>query len=498
MSRRLVWLACVFALGCGPTPIEPPTDGGSDADGVAGCGVGKASCNGTCIDVSADDSNCGGCGLICSSGTHCVAEACQASKIEHVVLIVQENHSFDAYFGRYCQAAAGSNPTCTSGPNCCERAPDTEPHGASPIVLDDSANFGTDRDHKQACELQEINTGKMDGYVTGSSGSDTCLGFGPSCSSTNNFALADQTTVGAYWTLANSSALADRYFQPIAGGSASNDMYFATTHFQFIDNAYFPLSIASGCVDPNGTCITSARASYTGRTTIADLLLQAGKTFAVYADGYAEARAAAPSCASAPSYCPYSSCIAHPIACHACIYDPSDIPFEYYATLVDSAHMRDYADLQTDVTAGTLPSFSYVKAREYRNEHPNVSTISDGISFVTSTLNTLSVTPYVDNTLVLLTWDEGGGFFDHVSPPPGIDKDDSGATVPYGTRVPLVAIGKFARTGNVSHVQMEHSSIVRFLEYNFIGPVGQLGFNDAKVNNIGSLLDPAQTGIPIP
>jgi len=211
--------------------------------------------------------------------------------------------------------------------------------GASPIVLDDASNFGTDRDHLQVCELQEIDNGKMDGYVTGSTGSDTCLGFGPSCSSTNNWALADQTTVGAYWLLADSSALADRYFQPLAGGSASNDMYFATTHFQFLDNAEFPLSIASGCVDPTNSCITSARASYTGVTTIADLLLQANKTFAVYADGYAEAKAAAPSCPSAPSYCPYSSCITHPIACHACIYDPSDIPFEYYATLTDSSHM---------------------------------------------------------------------------------------------------------------------------------------------------------------
>jgi phospholipase C len=139
-----------------------------------------------------------------------------------------------------------------------------------------------------------------------------------------------------------------------------------------------------------------------------------------------------------------------------------------------------------------------VKAREYHNEHPNVSTISDGISFVTSTLSMIATSSYADSTLVLLTWDEGGGFFDHVSPPPSIDTDDNGVAVPYGTRVPMLAIGKFARVGTVSHVELEHSSVVRFLEYNFIGQVGQLGFNDAKVHNIGSLLDPTQTGIPIP
>jgi len=117
---------------------------------------------------------------------------------------------------------------------------------------------------------------------------------------------------------------------------------------------------------------------------------------------------------------------------------------------------------------------------------------------VTATLQAIASSPYAPSTLVLLTWDEGGGFFDHVPPPPGIDADNQGQTVPYGTRVPLLAIGPFARQGTVSHVQMEHSSVVRFLEYNFVGPVGQLGGNDAKVANIGSLLDPSATGIVVP
>jgi hypothetical protein len=62
----------------------------------------------------------------------------------------------------------------------------------------------------------------------------------------------------------------------------------------------------------------------------------------------------------------------------------------------------------------------------------------------------------------------------------------------------MLAIGPFAKKGTVSHVTMEHSSLVRFLEYNFIGPVGQLGYNDAKVANIGSLLDPSKTGVHVP
>ena len=67
-----------------------------------------------------------------------------------------------------------------------------------------------------------------------------------------------------------------------------------------------------------------------------------------------------------------------------------------------------------------------------------------------------------------------------------------------GTRVPLIALGPFARTNVVSHVPMEHSSIVKFLEFNYLGATGQLRARDAVVNNIGSLLDPARTGVTVP
>ena len=415
------------------------------------------------------------------------------------MLIVEENHTFDAYFGRYCKAEPGSNPTCTMGPACCESAPRQEPGGATPIVLDDASNFAADRDHAQDCELQQIDGGKMDRFVAGSVGAATCLGVGPSCSSPSNWALAGPDTMAPYWALADGNALADRYFQPVAGSTASNNMYFAVAHFQFFDNAAVPIAVGSPSNCTSSICLDGMPTRYSGRNTVADLILQAGKTFTVYADGYAGAVEAGPSsCASIPPECPYSSCLDHPLACHGCIYDASDIPFVYYKQFADSPHIKDYLELQRDLDAGALPNFAFVKARLYRNEHPNVSTISDGAAFVTDTIDRIEASSYADNTLVLLTWDEGGGFFDHVSPPASIDTDTSGKPVPYGTRVPFLAVGSLVRKGVVSHVRMEHSSIVRFLEYNFVGPVGQLGFNDAKVNNLGSLLDPSKTGIRIP
>jgi phospholipase C len=481
----------------GSDASAPSTDGAMiDANS---CDAG-AICSGTCGDVSQNDRNCGTCGHVCPADQHCVAATCQTSKIQHVVLIVQENHTFDSYFGRYCQATSGSNPTCTTGSNCCEAAPAREPKGATPIVLDDDptspdSNFATDRDHTAMCELQQIDGGKMDGFVTGSVGTGPCLG--PDCASPRNWALAAAPTVGPYWSLASSNALADRYFQPVVGSTSSNNMYFATARFEFLDNSVMPSTIGSGCVDQTGLCLDGTPTDYQNRTTIADLLMQAGKTFAVYADGFAEAASAAPNCPSPPSSCPWASCFFHPVACHGCIYDPSDIPFAYFHQLGDR-YTKDYDDLQADLDARRLPNFSFVKAREYRNEHPNLSTLGDGIAFAIDTIQSIESSLYADSTLVLLTWDEGGGFFDHVAPPAGVEVDGQGQLIPYGTRVPLIAIGPFVRKGSVSHVQMEHSSIVRFLEYNFVGPVGQLGHNDAKVNNIGSLLDPSSTGVHVP
>jgi phospholipase C len=352
----------------------------------------------------------------------------------------------------------------------------------------------------QVCELQQIDGGKMDQYVTGATGSDTCAGSGPDCASTNNFALANSGTVGGYWTLADGNALADRYFQPIVGSSSSNDMYLAISHFQFLDDTEMPNTI--GCLlncSLLSVCLSGAKTLYTGRTTVADLLLAAGKTFTAYAEGYADAVAAgAGSCPNIAGSCQYSE-FTHPIAYELCRYDASDIPFNYYSQFAGGTYMADfYTRFAQDVAANKLPNFAYVKAMTTRNEHPNYSTISDGYNFVTSVIQTISQSSYANSTLILLTWDEGGGFFDHVAPPPGVDTDDANMPVPYGTRLPMLAIGPFAKKGFVSHVQMEHSSIVRFLEYNFVGPVGQLGYNDAKVANIGSMLDPTVVGFSVP
>ncbi len=157
------------------------------------------------------------------------------SPIQHLVVIVQENHSTDAYFGSWCTAPTGSNPSCTSGPACCEAAPARDPGTGDPAVpLTDLTNAAYSPNHTQACENVEMNGGRMDLYVSAS------------CGSPLNFSQAG-SAVAQYRSWAQQYALADRYFQPVSGASSSNDMYFSTARFMFVDNVYEPQAIGAVC-----------------------------------------------------------------------------------------------------------------------------------------------------------------------------------------------------------------------------------------------------------
>jgi phospholipase C len=384
-----------------------------------------------------------------------------SSSIKHLVVVVQENKSFDSYFGAYCQAAPGSDPACTSGPACCEKAPATV-QGVGRTLLNDAENAAFDPNHSEACILSEMNGGLMDRFVSGA----VCG------SSPHNFAVSDQATTGVYWALASRYALADRYFHSAAGASSMNDMYLARGAYVFTDNTSAPDATGKECVSPG-----SIR-SYT-EPTIGDLLADCGIEWAWYMEGYAVKRTD-----KDPSHC------------WPAYYDPSDNPMQYYPRFTDKpGYNRDFTAFAADLKAGTLPAVSFIKAQGTRSEHGGVA-ITPGAGFVKATVDAVLGTPaYKDNTLILVTFDESGGYYDHVRPPGASPVDGKS----YGPRLPLLAIGPFARVNAVSHVQLEHASILRFIEWNWLGGrTGQLHTRDAAANNLGSLLDPARTGTPVP
>ncbi|HEY8086235.1 MAG TPA: alkaline phosphatase family protein [Polyangiaceae bacterium] len=399
------------------------------------------------------------------------------SCIEHLVVIVQENHTFDGHFGAYCTATPGSSPTCNTGPACCEAMPKTDPAGTAPTVLTDALNGGYDPNHEAACELIEIDDGKMDQFGSNDAGG---------CGGPQNVVVADPATIKPYWDLAATGALADRYFQPIAGQSSANDMYLAAAKFLFEDNSNSPQGAAGQGCDQESLPVQFAD------KTIGDLLTAASVSWAWFSEGYQAMVSAGGVCPPKPTDCPAS------FSFYPCAFDPSDVPFEYFASTRDNpATMKDLSAFQAALTSGTgLPSVSFVKGIGYKTEHPGTGDkISAGVAFVTGLTAAIQASVYAPSTLVLVTYDEGGGYYDHVAPPATSAVDGK----PYGTRVPTYALGPFAKKNFVSHVTMEHSSIVKFIEWNWLGQkTGQLGARDAVVNNLGSLLDPQTTGVAIP
>ena len=414
----------------------------------------------------------------CGSSSSGAAGPATSSNIQHVVIVVQENISFDSYLGTYCTAPTGSDPSCTDGPGCCERAPAADPGtGTAPLLLDDAEHGGFDPVHFSTCFSSEINGGAMDQYVEGA-----VCGSNP-----RNLAYADDASVWYYRDLAKNHAVADRYFQSVVGASSANDMYLARANFVFEDNTYVP----EGAI--GSSCLLNKNTALYDDPTIGDLLADAGVPWAFYIEGYQE-MADAEAAGGCPP--PAPGC-ALGIGLYPCTYDPSDIPFQYYERFRDNPqYMKDLSHFEQDVAAGTLPAVSFVKGLGFRTEHPGYGiTISDGMDFTRAVIDRVQGSRYADDTLVLVVYDESGGYFDHVAPPPNSSVDGK----QYGPRMPTFAVGRFARSNHVSHVPMEHASVVRFVEWNWLGgKTGQLQTRDAVANNIGSLLDPAETGNPVP
>jgi phospholipase C len=399
---------------------------------------------------------------------------CPVSKIDHLVVVVQENHTFDNYFARWCTAPAGSSPTCTSGPGCCEAGPDPAPGGAAPVALDDAENGRRQPDHTRACETAEANGGAMDRYAAGAE----------PCSDPGNVAYAPATIAQPYWDLAAGGALADHWFQPIAGASSANDMYLWRAQFVFDDDDVEP--------DADGKqCSFTTNVKQYSDANLGTLLDAAGVSWAWYQGGYDAivAASATSACPKAPADCPAD------LSIYPCVVEPGDLPVDYYAGQADNPKvMRDYDRFAQDLHDGTLPQVVFVRAIGYRSEHPALgTTISAGTAWVKEVVDAVEGSDYAPDTLVLVTWDEGGGYFDHVTPP-GMGSDGQ----PYGTRVPAFAVGPMAAAGTISHVVLEHASIVKFVEWNWTGQVGQLGGRDASVANLGSLLDASKTGVAVP
>jgi acid phosphatase len=143
-------------------------------------------------------------------------------------------------------------------------------------------------------------------------------------------------------------------------------------------------------------------------------------------------------------------------------------PFNYYAAFDPvsgaanrSAHLKDFdSDFLKDVANGTLPAVSFYKPQGNLNQHSGYANVADGDAHIVDVINKLKASPQWKNMVVVITYDENGGFWDHVAPPKG---DRWGP----GTRIPAIVVSPYAKKGFIDHTQYDTASILRLITHRF-------------------------------
>jgi len=148
-------------------------------------------------------------------------------------------------------------------------------------------------------------------------------------------------------------------------------------------------------------------------------------------------------------------------------FQPHHQPFNYYANFDPvthatdrAAHLKDYSDLVADAAAGTLPAVTFYKPEGVYNQHNGYANLTDGDAKIADLVAKLQASPQYKNMVIVITYDEFGGTWDHVAPPTG-DK------VGPGTRIPAIIISPLAKKGTVDHTQYDTASILRLITRRF-------------------------------
>jgi phospholipase C len=388
------------------------------------------------------------------------AGASAPPRITHVVILIQENRSFDNVFNGFPGA-----DTVTTG-----RGHDGRTIALRPV----SFVYKADLEHTHRAALMEYDAGKMDGWDLEHVDSAQ---KGPNAD-TLAYGYLPRNEVRLYWDLARRYALADRMFQPVFGPSfAAHQYLIAGQSAHVVDNPDQGSSSQFfwGCDSP-----PDARAlvnNVPGRgifpcftySTLADQLDSHNVTWRYYA----------------PRADQLGAIWSAFDAIRAIRYGP-----DWHTNIVTPE-----TAVLNDINKNRLAQVSWVVPNATNSDHaypppePSRSVAvatNKGPQWVGSIINAIGRSKYWPNTAIFVVWDDWGGWYDHVVPP---RVDDDG----LGFRVPLIVISPYAKQGYVSHVQHEFGSILHFTEERFA--LGNLGVSDVRADDLSDCFDftkPAQ------
>ncbi len=402
-------------------------------------------------------------------------------RIRHVIIIMQENRSFDSYFGTYPGAdglrrnARGTFVDCVPDPRAghCDRP------------YHDTANDNGGSQHLEANAIYDVDGGKMDGFVRAAErGQHGCLwGFSdPKCAASappDVMGYHDASDIPNYWAYARNFVLQDHMFEPVISWSLPAHYYevsawsatcpapkpdappgaaFRISPMSCRNDSVIPFRPKGSRPERSSPAIDQAanRASsirIVAWTDLTYLLAKHHVSWRYYVAG------------ATPTRCRTLAQV------EACIDSQTNLrttPWIWnpLQTSTDVREDRQGSNIQTlahfylAARNGTLPAVSWIAPSSLTSEHPP-ALITVGQTYVTSLINAVMSGPDWDSTAIFLAWDDWGGFYDHV-PPPRVDRNG------YGLRVPAMVISPYARRGYVDHQTLSFDAYLRFIEDDFL------------------------------
>jgi phospholipase C len=374
-------------------------------------------------------------------------------KIKHVIIIMQENRSFDTYFGTYPGAEGipqndGKFTVCVLNPatgDCVKPYHNRQdengggPHGASNAVAD-------------------VDGGKMDGFIAqAENASKGCLNpDNPACTAgakPDVMGYHDGREIPNYWAYANEFVLHDHMFEPNASWSLPAHLFEVSEWSAFCTKHDDPSSCKNALQSPgNPVGFDGAKTPpIYAWTDLTYLLHQAGVSW-----GYYVLKGTEPDCEDDEK----EDCL--PVAQDAKtpgIWNP----LPNFDTVRNDGELENVQSLDSFILQaqrGTLPAVSWIAPSGDVSEHPP-ALISAGQTYVTHLINTIMKGPDWHDCAIFLAWDDWGGFYDHVEP---VKVDENG----YGLRVPSLMISPYAKKGFIDNQTLSFDAYVKFIEDDFL------------------------------
>jgi phospholipase C len=388
-------------------------------------------------------------------------------KIRHVVIIMQENRSFDSYFGTYPGADGIPHNVCVPDPM----------NGGCIKPFHESADKNYGGPHSAAVAAKDIDGGAMDGFVAEAEQGAGCSTGNPSCSPCRQhdgqtghskcidvMGYHDARDIPNYWSYAKHFVLQDHMFQANASWSLPEHLYLVSEWSAFCTNPLDPFSCKGALQKPNtdhkiGVHHPRNRFGFPNDgllhyawTDITYLLHKRGISWRYYVFKGNE-----PDCENDAS-----------VTCKPVKQGPQTPgtwnPLPSFTDVYQDGQRGDVQSLShffTDVAAGSLPAVSWIVPNSVVSEHPP-ALVSAGQTYVTGLINAIMRSRAWGSTAIFLCWDDWGGFYDHVVPP---YVDSMG----YGLRVPALVISPYAKRGFIDHQILSQDAYNKFIEDDFLG-----------------------------